>query len=411
MSFLHGVETFEYLAGPIPIRSLRTSVIGLVGTAPIQDLDDPDDATINEPIVCTNAADDAKYFGADTAGYSIPAALKAIRAFGTGIVVVVNVFDPDVHLNETPAPDPAEVVAADIIGTTSGAGVRSGMQAWLDAKAKFGFQPRLLLAPGFSNSATVTAAMRTLANKLRAISLIDAPYGSTVAAALAGRTGIGHVFNSASERDFLLFPYLKAAGPAGDPTDQPYSQFMAGAIAAQDLARGGPHWSPSNMQLQGVVGVERLITGAIDDPTTEAQLLNEQGITTYLNEGGLRIWGNRSAAYPTVTSVNNFISVRRTADIIEDSIAAAQLQHKDKPLTLALMDQIVADVNGFMREKIGAGWLIEGRCWVDPADNPLTNLAAGNPTYRYEFMPPVPNERTTFKAVLNSELLSVLLGG
>ena len=411
MSYLHGVETFEYLAGPIPIRSLRTSVIGLVGTAPIQNLEDENDATVNQPIVCTSAADDAKYFGADTAGYTIPAALKAIRAFGTGIVVVINVFDPDVHVNEVPAPDPAEVVAADIIGAVSGAGVRSGMQAWLDAKAAFGFGPRIILAPGFSNEATVAAAMRTLANTLRAISLVDAPYGSTVAAAITGRTGVGHVFNSASERDFLLYPYLKAAGPAGTPTDQPYSQFMAGAIAAQDLARGGPHWSPSNMQLQGVVGVERLITGAVDDGTTEAQLLNAAGITTYLNEGGLRIWGNRSAAYPTVTSVNNFLSVRRTADIIEDSIAAAQLQHKDKPLSRALMDQVVGDVNGFINEKIGAGWLLSGKCWIDDADNPLVNLAAGNPTYRYEFMPPVPNERTTFKAVLNSELLAVLLGG
>lgn len=410
MSYLHGVETFEYLEGPRPIRSLRTAVIGLIGTAPIQDLENQADATVNQLVVCTNDRDDAKYFGADTAGYTIPAALKAIRKQGTGIVIVVNVFDPDVHQNAQLEPDPSVVVAADVVGTTSGAGVRSGMQAWLDSRAKFGFTPRILIAPGFASTATVATELRVMSAKLRGIDLIDAPFGSTVAAALAGRTGVGHVFMTASDRSYLLYPHLKAAGPSGALTDQPYSQFMAGVIAAKDLAHNGPHWSPSNTEIKGVEGVERLLTASYNDPTTEVQLLNEQGITTYFPEGGIRTWGNRSAAFPTVTSVNNFLSVRRTADIIEDAIEAAQFQYADWPLTPGLMAQVVEDVNGFLREKRGEGWIIDGRCWVDPDDNPLTKLAAGNPTYRYDFLPPVANERATFKAVINAEYLSALLG-
>ncbi len=32
-NFLHGVETIELLAGPRPVRQVKTAVIGLVGTA------------------------------------------------------------------------------------------------------------------------------------------------------------------------------------------------------------------------------------------------------------------------------------------------------------------------------------------------------------------------------------------
>ena len=36
---------------------------------------------------------------------------------------------------------------------------------------------------------------------------------------------------------------------------QPYSQRLAGVIAAKDVEKGY-HWSPSNTEIQGIVGVE-----------------------------------------------------------------------------------------------------------------------------------------------------------
>lgn len=409
--YLHGAETLELFAGPTPMRSPRSAVIGLVGTAPIQSLGDPDDATVNQVVLCKNEVDDAKYFGADTTGYTIPSALKAIRAQGSGLVLVINVFDPTLPAHQTAgSPDVTKVAATDIIGTTNGSGIRSGMQAWFNSRAQFGFTPRILIAPGFSSTATVAAALRVISPKLRATDLVDAAVGTTFSAALAGRTGVGHVYNTASDRSLLLYPYLQAAGPGGMVTNQPYSQFMAGVIAAKDQAVGGPHWSPSNTVIQGVVGVERLLTASITDRTTEVQLLNAQGITTYFPEGGIRTWGNRSAAFPTILTPNNFYSIRRTADIIEDAIELAQLQHQDKPLTRGVIDQVVEDVNGYLREKRGDGWIIDGKCWFDPDDNPITKLGNGNPTYRYNFLPPGANELASFIAVIDSNYLKQLLG-
>ena len=39
-SFLHGVETIEIEKGARTIKTVKTAVVGLVGTAPIQNVDE-----------------------------------------------------------------------------------------------------------------------------------------------------------------------------------------------------------------------------------------------------------------------------------------------------------------------------------------------------------------------------------
>lgn len=58
-------------------------------------------------------------------------------------------------------------------------------------------------------------------------------------------------------------------------------------------------WSNSNQEIQGITGVERSLSAMIDDPQSEVNQLNENGITTIFNSygSGLRLWGNRTAAW------------------------------------------------------------------------------------------------------------------
>ncbi|WP_256661518.1 phage tail sheath subtilisin-like domain-containing protein [Pseudomonas sp. F01002] len=76
----------------------------------------------------------------------------------------------------------------------------------------------------------------------------------------------------------------------------------------------GYFWTSSNQPLLGVIGLERPLTARIDDATSEVNLLNENGLTTVFNSygTGLRLWGNRTAAWPSVTHMRNFENVRRT---------------------------------------------------------------------------------------------------
>ena len=95
-SYLHGVETIEIEKGARTIRTVKTAVVGLVGTAPIHNVDE-EYKTINEPVLISSDVDAVKYFGNATDGFTIPQALDAIFDQGAGVVLVVNVFDPEKH--------------------------------------------------------------------------------------------------------------------------------------------------------------------------------------------------------------------------------------------------------------------------------------------------------------------------
>jgi phage tail sheath protein FI len=180
-------------------------------------------------------------------------------------------------------------------------------------------------------------------------------------------------------------------------------------ICRKDV-ENGYWWSPSNTEFMGITGAERSISARINDPQTEANLLNENGIVTVFNSfgTGLRAWGNRSAAWPSVSHPKNFINVRRTADILHESVEYAMLQFIDFPINNALIDDIRGTVNSFIRTLIGRGALVDGSCTYDPAKNPPTETGNGHLTFDITFMPPTPAERITFESVIDINLLKTL---
>lgn len=480
-NYLHGVETVEIEKGARPIRMVKTAIIGLVGTAPVWEVD-PEDRTINKPVLILNDRAAQKYFGSQRPGYTIPQALDAIFDQGSGAAVVVNVFDPSTHKTAVSGEskafgsdntiklayegvvensetvkssdeqttytrgtdytidykkgvitrltgggipqgatvkvsysyaDPTKVLPSAIIGGVDSGGNRTGMQAFKDCYNLMGFFPKILIAPGYCTLNSVATELNVLAHAIRAIAIIDAPIGTTFAQAIAGRGPNGSInFNYSSERMVLCYPHLKVYDIATDTERlEPYSQRLAGVIAAKDIEKGY-WWSPSNTEIKGIVGVERQLTAMINDPNSETNILNENGIVTIFNSfgTGIRTWGNRSAAWPSVTHPKNFINVRRVADILHESIEYSMLQFIDMPINDALIDAICESVNQFIRTLIGRGALIDGKCWFDKAKNPYTEIALGHLTFDIEFMPPVPAERITFESFINIEMLKQLGG-
>jgi phage tail sheath protein FI len=473
-NFLHGVETVELNRGPVPISVVKSAVIGLVGIAPR--------GPVNQLTIVQNAQDAAQ-FGAQVPGFSIPQALDAILAQGSGLVVVVNGFDyatntDDVEDESLPATsggktklafapipnaqgalgvsmvkgtntavsanayrvddfgnvtvidfteipegtvlkatykklDAALVASSQIIGAVDGTtNAKTGYKLFAECFNTFGFVPKLLISPNYSHITAIATEMLSAADKYRAIALLDAPTNTTPAGAITGRGPTGNVgrFNTSSKRAYLLYPWVKAYDPATD-TDvlRPYSSFMAGVIAANDLNNG--YWfSPSNKEIKGITGVERNLTAAVNDASTEVNLLNEKGITTIFNSfgTGFRTWGNRSAAFPTSTAPSNFVNVQRTADILHESLELAMLQFIDQPLNQATIDSIRESVNAFMRTLVQRGAIIDGVCSFDPAKNEPTQLAAGHVVFDLTFMPPTPAERITFESFIDINLLRTL---
>lgn len=397
-NYLHGVETVEINKGARPVRVVKSAVVLLVGTAST--------GPINEPVLVMSDKDAAQ-FGSDTTGFTIPNALDGILDHGGGLTVVVNVYDPVKHTGSV-----ANVTAADIIGGYDAVADKySGLAMAQTLYTLFGFRPKLIIAPGFSASVSVSTEMIAVAEKQKAIAIIDAPRGVTFQQAINGRGPSGTInFNTSSYRAYLCFPGVQVYDKVNDTNRiEGLSSRVAGLICKTDLDEG--YWcSPSNHEIMGIVGMETPVTAAINDANTQANLLNEVGITTLFNSfgTGIRLWGNRTAAWPANSDPKNFLNVRRTADIIHESIELATLQFIDKPINQAIIDSVRDTVNGFMRTLISRGAIIDGSCTFDKAKNPVTELAAGHITFSYEFMPPTPMERVTYESFINIDLLKGL---
>lgn len=87
-NYLHGPETIEVENGARPVKTVKSAVIGLIGTAPMGD--------VNTLVQCLSEKD-AAAFGSQFTGFTIPQALDAIYDHGAGIVLVINVLDPAKH--------------------------------------------------------------------------------------------------------------------------------------------------------------------------------------------------------------------------------------------------------------------------------------------------------------------------
>ncbi len=403
--FLHGVETIEVTSGTKTIKTVKTAVIGLIGTAPISDVDE-EYRTVNEPTLILNEEEAALYFGEHKSGYTIPQALQAIFDQGAGIVIVINVFDPGVHES------PEDVELSDIIGSTEAlTGKRTGLQCFEDCYSEFGYYPKTIIAPLYCEDQSIVNEINSICKKIRAIGIVDAPAGTTVKDAINGRNKGIINFNINSERIVLCYPHLKVYDYDSQEIKlEPYSQRLAGVIAAKDIDKGY-HYSPSNTIIEGILGTEKNLTSMINDPDSEVNLLNEAGIVTVFNSygSGFRTWGNRSSAYPSSTLPTNFINVRRTADILHESVEYAMLDYIDMPIDKGLIDTVCETVNQYIRTLIGRGALIDGSCTFNSDKNSAEEIANGHIIFVIEFMPPTPAERITFESYINTELLQALI--
>jgi hypothetical protein len=201
------------------------------------------------------------------------------------------------------------------------------------------------------------------------------------------------------------WPYLLD----GNGDAQPFSQFLVGLQARVDREYG--FWySASNHAIDNATGLEVGVSFVLGDATSDANVVNAQGITTAATGYalGVRAWGNRSCAYPSSTKLSNFVSVRRTADVIHDSMETAALQFMDQPITGALIRSILETANAFVRDLIGKGALIDGKVTFDAGKNSAEQLAAGQLTFDLVMLPPPPAERIVFESYLDINLFSSL---
>nr|WP_329956785.1 phage tail sheath subtilisin-like domain-containing protein [Orientia tsutsugamushi] len=127
-------------------------------------------------------------------------------------------------------------------------------------------------------------------------------------------------------------------------TGCPNSPYIAELIARSDNENGF-WWSPSNQEIYGIVGTARPVDFTLGDANCRANFLNENEVTTIILQEGYRLWGNRSCSSDPKCA---FLSVRRTADLINDSLLRAHMWAVDRNITHTYLDDVVESVNAYL---------------------------------------------------------------
>lgn len=363
---MHGIKVLEVTDGTRPIRAISTSIIGLVATAGAVagPLTAALDAAfpLDTPVLVTDIRSAIRDAG--TTG-TLKAALEAIADQASPVVVVVRV---GVTTGEAEDPTQDELV---IGGSTAGS--YTGMKALLAAQGQLGVRPRIIGAPGLDTEEVATE-LALIARQLRGMAYAMA-IGDDVAEAVLYRAGF-----SAREL-MLLWPGFVAGGAD--------TVARAMGLRARIDNEIGFFKTLSNIGVDGVTGLAKDIFFDINTENNDAALLNAADITTMIRQDGYKFWGNRTTSDEPLFA---FESATRSAQVIQDEIAAGLLWAIDKPLNAILIRDIVETVNARLRALVSAGALIGARCWYDPALNPAADLAAGKLVIDYDFTPVAPLE-------------------
>ncbi len=394
-NYLHGVEVVEIDSGPRPIQTVRSSVIGIVGTAPRAD-----EAAfpLNTPVLIAGSIKEAAKLRANAGDDdgTLPAALDAIFDQAGAVVVVIRVAR---------AESDADTLANVLGGTNATTGEYEGIKALLGAESKLGVVPRILIAPGFTHQRTngqanaVVSALQGIAAQLRAVIIADGP-NTTDDAAKQYAGDFGAPPNGA--RVYLVDPWVLRINAKGVAEPQPPSPCVAGMIARSDNDRGF-WWSPSNQGINGIVGTVRPVDFTLGDSNARANLLNEAKIATIIRHDGYRLWGNRSLSSDAKWA---FLCVRRTADMLQESLLRHHLWAVDRGITKTYIEDVTEGVKAYLRNLTAKGAILGGDCWADPELNTPDQIAQGKVCFDLDFTAVYPAERVTFRSQLTNKYLT-----
>lgn len=371
--FLHGIEHIDIDDGSRAISTVKSSVIGLIGTAPDADAEK---FPLNTPVLIAGRRKDAAGLG--TAG-TLPAAIDGIFDQCAPMIVLIRTEKGETE---------ADTISNIIGGTLDATGANLGIQAFLDARSVVKVRPRILVAPGYSHNLAVATEMVAIAERMKAICVFDGP-NTTNTDAISYRENFG------SGRAYVVDPWVTVWDTAqSKDITQPASARVAGVIAKMDNDKGF-WWSPSNQIINGITGTSRAIDFELGDANCAANYLNESGVATIIHEDGYRLWGNRSCSDDSKFA---FLCVRRTADMVAESLLYAHLWAVDRGITKTYVEDVKEGVNRYMRHLKKIGAILGGKCWVDPELNSADQIKQGIVYWDYDFTPVYPAEHLVFRA-------------
>ncbi|MBT0351705.1 phage tail sheath protein [Morganella morganii subsp. morganii] len=375
----HGVRVIEHNNGTRPIRTVSTAVIGMVCTA-----NDADEKVFpkDKPVLLT---DIRNAIGKAGSTGTLAHSLQAILDQTNPLTVVVRV---NAGISE-------EVTTANIIGGTSITGQKTGMQALLTAKQHTGVKPRILGVPGHDNQ-SVTSKLVTVAQTLRGF-VYAGVYNRKII-----QTVVNYRKNFSQRELMLIYPDFLSWDSVKNAEATAYATARALGLRAKIDEEIGWHKTLSNIGVNGVTGISADVSWELQDPATDAGLLNENDITTLIREDGFRFWGSRTCSDDPLFAFENYT---RTAQVLADTMAEAHMWAVDKPMTPTLVKDMIDGINAKMRSLTTQGYLLGGECWFDPDANSKEELKDGQVAIDYDYTPVPPAENIKLRQRITDRYL------
>ena len=360
----HGVRKITATDGVRALSVISTAVIGLVSVATDADaLKFP----LNTPVLITDLPTAITKAGAGL----LKTVLTAIVAQASPVIVAVRV---------------AEGVNAEATEDN----VVAGLDALLMAESALGFRPRIIGAPGLE-TAVVAAKVAEVAQKLHGFAYAGTALEIAPEDFVADLATLRESYDS--RELMLLYPDWKSG-----ETVWPAAAVALGLRAQIDQAQG---WNKtiSNVAVNGVTGVTVPMT------REQADLLNDMDVTACVNRTGFKFWGNRSTAADPKFA---FETATRTDQVLGDTIEEGMEWAVDKPITRALIRDILETVNNLFRGLARGGYILGAEARFIADDNPPADLQAGKLRLEYEWTDTPPLEDLAFTARKTSTYLGSL---
>lgn len=308
--------------------------------------------------------------------------------------------------------DPSAVTEADIIGGYNAAtGKYKGIECISRVYPKLNIIPNILLAPGWSHKPAVAMALNGKAEflngGLNSVVYVDIDSSETAAPTY---DKVKAWKDQNSYTSMWMYPLWPKA-VIGEKTY--YMSALAAALTAQtDAANAGvPSRSPSNKGLR-ITGLANEAGEEVTLDQTQANFVNSGGVTTALNIGGWKLWGNYTAAYPENTDPKDFwLNFRRLFAWDRNNTILTIAGSVDELISLRLIQTVINTKNLQGNGYVASGNLAAYRCSYNPDTNPITSIISGEVEFDVAMSPYPPAQTINFQYRFDPYALRDALNG
>lgn len=308
--------------------------------------------------------------------------------------------------------DATLVEASDVIGgIDSSTGAETGIELVRKVYPLFGLAPSLLIAPGWSQNASVGTVLGEKCVDINGMftceCVVDIDSTSSGAKKYDDVAAKKVAAGFASPHMVCTWPKVVYGGKT-----MAMSAMYAAMVTFTDYNNDNvPNLSPSNKNL--------LITATVLADGTEINLdklqaneLNGNGIVTALNLNGFKSWGNNTAAYPSVTDPKDrWIACRRFFSWWGNSFVLTYIEKVDSPTNYRLIESIVDSENVRGNALVSQGKCAGIKMVYKAEDNQLADVLDGKIRFRQYLAPYTPAEDILNVLEFDPTMIAAALGG